>query len=54
MVNVQLTFTVFALIMLLAVLTVVFSVFLLKRERLRLEKILHDYNKAFEDDYKPF
>ena len=26
----------------------------LKRERLRLEKVLHDYNKAFEDDYKPF
>lgn len=24
------------------------------QERLRLEKVLHDYNKAFEDDYKPF
>lgn len=52
--NVQLVFFALALIMMLSVLTVVASVFLLKRERLRLEKVLHDYNKSFEDDYNPF
>ena len=25
-----------------------------QRERRRLEKIVSDYNKAFEDDYNPF
>lgn len=54
MVNAQLVFIALALIMLLSSLTVVASVILLKRERLRLEKVLHDYNKSFEDDYRPF
>lgn len=34
--------------------TVAYSAERMHRERRRLERVLHDYNIAFEDDYKPF